>query len=103
MVGGGGGEGAFRQVNSTKLIMKGLDLGLGVPTRWGTWKVSYLHVRGFICLPHLSTQTIKICWAAPLSASLSPPAPSTGLCDVDGTLPRPPSAGSLPAVPWLWV
>lgn len=65
MVGGGGGEGAFRQVNSTKLIMKGLDLGLGVPTRWGTWKVSYLHVRGFICLPHLSTQTIKICWAGP--------------------------------------
>lgn len=48
MVGGGGGEGAFRQVNSTKLIMKGLDLGLGMPTRWGTWKVSYMHLRGFI-------------------------------------------------------
>lgn len=33
MVGIGGGEVAFRQVNSRKLIMKGLDLGLGVPTR----------------------------------------------------------------------
>ena len=72
MVGGDGGEVAFRQVNSRKLIMKGLEMGLGVPNRWGTWKVSYLHLRGFMCLPHFSTQTIKLCWAGPLSAALSP-------------------------------
>lgn len=105
VVGSSGGEVTLGSVNGRKLIMKGLELGPGGLPRGVTVAVSDFLLRRFIYLPHLSTQTIKICWGRSFFYLFTPIVPSTLSCNVEGTLPRSPSAGevSVPIAQLLWV